>query len=59
MAATVFEAVANAIEWFADPYWHGRKPRRETIYEVDVVGDSRTWKVPAANVQRWVRLQTR
>src|SRR5678810_75172 len=45
MAATVFEAVANGIAWFNAPYWHGPKPRRDTVYEVDVVGDGRRWKV--------------
>src|SRR5580704_15475066 len=34
MARTVFEATANAIDWFTDPYWHGPKPRRDTVYEV-------------------------
>jgi len=52
MAATVFEAVANGIEWFADPYWHGPKPQRNTIYEIDVVGDERRWKVRAESVER-------
>ena len=53
MAATVFEAVANGIEWFADPYWHGPKPRKDTVYEVDVVGDGRRWKVRGGSVERW------
>jgi hypothetical protein len=58
MARSVFEAVANGIEWFADSYWHGPKPGKKTVYEVCVVGDSRTWKVPTANVERWMRSQT-
>ena len=53
MARTLYEAVANAIEWFADSYWHGPKPRKDTVYEVSLVGDERTWKVHAASVERW------
>lgn len=53
MACNVFEAVANGIEWFADPYWRGPKPQRNTVYEVDVVGDERRWKVRAESVERW------
>jgi hypothetical protein len=55
----VFEAVANAIDWFADSYWHGPKPRRDTVYEVSVVGDERTWKVRAASMERWRTLNSR
>jgi hypothetical protein len=43
MARSLFESVPNAIDWFAHPYWHGPKPRRDTAYEVMLVGDQRTW----------------
>jgi hypothetical protein len=40
-------------------YWHGPK-RRDTVYEVCVVGDPRTRNVPATTVERWQqRLQNR
>ena len=44
--STLFEAVAKAIDFFADDFWHGPKLQRDTVYEVSVVGDDRTWKVP-------------
>ncbi|MGD1092163.1 MAG: hypothetical protein ABSB35_09240 [Bryobacteraceae bacterium] len=47
MAASLKEAVRDAVEWFNDPHWHGPKPRRETVYEVSLVGDSRTWRTRA------------
>jgi len=53
---TLFEAVQNSIEWFRDDYWHGPKPRRDTVYEVSLVGDDRRWKVRAASVERWRKL---
>ena len=52
---SLFEAVANAIDFFADSYWHGPKPRKDTVYEVSSVGDDRTWKVHAASVERWTK----
>ena len=52
-AKTLFEAVQNGIDWFADSYWHGPKPRRDTVYEVSLVGDDRRWQVHAASVERW------
>jgi hypothetical protein len=58
-AKTLFGAVAEAITWFADPYWHGPKPRRDTVYEVSLVGDERTWKVLGANVARLRRTRPR
>lgn len=52
-ALTVFEAAANSIDWLAESYWRGPKPRRDTVYEVSLVGDERRWKVRAASVERW------
>jgi hypothetical protein len=58
-ANTLFEAVAKAIEWFADPYWHGPKPQPDTIYEVSLVSDGREWQVPAEKIERWLARRAR
>jgi len=50
---SLFEVVANAIRFFADDFWRGPKPRRDTVYEVSLVGDDRTWQVHALSVERW------
>jgi len=51
-AKTLFEAVQNGVDLFADPYWKGPKPLRDTNYEVWLVGDYRRWQVQAASVER-------
>jgi hypothetical protein len=50
---------AKAIEWFADPYWHGPKPQPDTIYEVSLVSDGREWQVPAEKIERWLARRAR
>jgi hypothetical protein len=45
MSATVLGAVQEAVDWFCDPHWHGPRPARDTLYEVSLVGDARTWTV--------------
>ena len=44
---TLFEAVRNAMRFFADPYWRGPKPGPDVILTVALVGDDRKWKVRA------------
>jgi hypothetical protein len=38
------------IKWFRDPYWHRPKLRYDTVYEVNLVCDSRTWRVSGGMV---------
>ena len=42
---TVFSAsesltAANALGWFADPHWHGKRPGPDPVLDVSVVGDA-------------------
>ena len=41
---TLFEAVSRAMNWFADPYWRGPRPRPDTVFEATLVGDE--WPPP-------------
>jgi len=50
-AESLFSAVADAIQWFADDFWHGPKPTGNTTFEVSLVGDDRCWQVHAASVE--------
>ena len=45
MAHSVFEAVQEGMNFFADPFWQGPKPNVETLFEVSLVGDERRFKV--------------
>jgi hypothetical protein len=42
---SLFEAVRNAIRFFADPFWRGPKPRGDQVFTVALVGDERRWRV--------------
>ena len=50
---TLFGAVSRAMKWFADPYWRGPRPGPNTVFEVTLVGDERTWRVTARRVLEW------
>jgi len=39
---SVFEAVPNAVRFFADPYWRGPKPDSQAVFKVALAGDDRT-----------------
>jgi hypothetical protein len=45
MAHSVFEAVREGMDFFADPFWRGPKPTPEAVFEVSLVGDERVWRV--------------
>ena len=47
---SLFEAVRNAIRFFADPYWRGLKPTANEVFSVSLVGDDRKWMVRADRV---------
>ena len=47
---TLFEAVRNAMRFFADPFWRGPQPRRDAVFTVALVGDERKWRVHADRV---------
>ena len=51
------ESVANALDWFTDPFWKGPRPGPDTVFEVTTVGDERRWRVRARRVMEW-RLQS-
>ena len=55
---TLCEAVSKAMNWFADPYWRGPRPGPNTLFEVTLVGDERTWRVTARRVREWRAQQT-
>jgi hypothetical protein len=44
-ASSTFEAVRTAYKFFNDPHWRGPKPTPETIFEISLVGDERSWRV--------------
>jgi hypothetical protein len=50
MANSVFEAVREGMNFFADPFWRGPKPNVETLFEVSLVGDERVWRVTAVGL---------
>lgn len=50
VAASLYEAVRNAIAFFERDYWQGPKPNAGTVFEVTVVGEQRTYRVSAADV---------
>ena len=58
VATRSFEAVSKAMNWFADPYWRGPRPGPNTLFEVTLVGDERTWRVTARRVREWRAQQT-
>jgi len=47
---SVFEAVQNAMSFFAHDYSKGPKPNADVIFKVALVGDDRTWRVRADRV---------
>jgi hypothetical protein len=47
---SVFDAVSNAMRFFADPFWRGPKPDAMTVFTVALVGDERTWRVRGSSV---------
>jgi len=49
---TLFEAVRNAIDFFAHPYWRGPKPKPDEVFSVALVGDGRNWRVRAEQAIR-------
>lgn len=53
--ASLFEAAANAIRFFDDPYWRGEKPRPETILEVSAVVLDQRWRVRVGRIIQWRR----
>jgi hypothetical protein len=48
---SLFEAVRNAMRFFADDFWRGPKPGVDEVFTVALVGDERTWKVRADRVK--------
>ena len=42
---TLFEAVGNAMRFFADDDWRGPKPGADEVFSVALVGDERKWRV--------------
>jgi hypothetical protein len=48
---SVYEAAANALDWFTDPHWHGPRPSPDTLLQVTLVGDNRRWHVRTARVR--------
>jgi hypothetical protein len=56
MASTLFEAVANAKEFFDLDFWKGPKPTPETVYRVHFgLADEREFRVSASALDRWER----
>jgi hypothetical protein len=53
MASSLFDAAANALEFFCSPDWKGPRPRRDTILDVTLVGDHRRYRVLAGRIERW------
>jgi hypothetical protein len=50
---TLMEAASEALEWFGDGFRKGPRPGAETVLEVSLVGDGRTWRVKAGEVREW------
>jgi hypothetical protein len=41
------------LDWFTDPHWRGPRPGPDTVFDVSLVGDKRSWRVRAARVIAW------
>jgi hypothetical protein len=53
--SSVMETAANALGWFTDPHWRGPRPGPDTVLDVSLVGDGRTWHVRAGRVMAFHR----
>jgi hypothetical protein len=50
VATSVFEAARNALKFWADAFWQGPRPTRETILQVSITGTETRYKVRAGRV---------
>src|SRR5438128_1172810 len=53
MGYSLFDAAANALDFFCAPHWKGPRPQRDTILHVTVLGDQARYRVLAGRVERW------
>jgi hypothetical protein len=57
MGNSLFEVVADAMKFFESNFWKGPKPRRDTVFLVQLVADERRFYVRAAKVREWQKEQ--
>ena len=53
MGYSLFDAAANALEFFCAPHWKGPRPQRDTILHVTILGDQQRHCVLAGRIERW------
>jgi hypothetical protein len=53
MGGSLFDAAANALEFFCAPHWKGPRPARNTLLDVTVLGDQQRYRVVAGRIERW------
>jgi hypothetical protein len=53
MGGSLFDAAANALEFFCAPHWKGPRPARNTLLDVIVLGDQQRYRVVAGQIERW------
>jgi len=53
MGRSLFDAAANALEFFCAPHWKGPRPRRDTVLDVIVLGNQARYRVLAGRIERW------
>jgi hypothetical protein len=59
--STLFDACSNAINFFNDPFWKGRKPTPEMVLEAAPVGlgENRRWRVKVVRVLQWRQAESK
>lgn len=59
MGGSLFDAAANALDFFCAPHWKGPRPQRDTVLDVITLGDQGRYRVLAGRFERWAfkRLQ--
>jgi hypothetical protein len=50
VAAAVFEAARNALQFWSDEFWRDPRPSSETVLQVCVTGTNRRYRVRAGRV---------
>ena len=53
MGGSLFDAAANALEFFCAAHWKGPRPQRNTVLDVIILGDQARYRVLAGRIERW------
>jgi hypothetical protein len=53
MGYSLFDAAANALDFFCAPHWKGPRPQRDTVLNVTILGDDQRHHVLAGRIERF------